>query len=86
MLRECLKSLPETLEDTYTRILLGIPKLLTDDDVKLLEWLACGARPLRIEELVDAIAVNLEDNPRFVIEDRYLQPREVLSAVLVPFP
>jgi len=70
MLLECLVSLPATLEDTYARILKEIEKIYTKDAIKLLQWLACANQPLRVEELVDAIAVDIGLN----LKRRYKQP------------
>jgi hypothetical protein len=54
MLNNTLNSLPTTLDETYSRILRAI-----------LQFLTFSKRPLRIEEAVDMIAVNVKRCPYF---------------------
>lgn len=64
LLRKALKSLPKTLDDTYARIVLSIDEEYTQDALKVLQWLAFSARPVRIEEVAEVVAVDLEcDQP-----------------------
>ncbi len=58
-LREALKALPETLDDTYDRILMSIDKNDSQDALRVLQWLVCSARPVRIKEVAEAIATDL---------------------------
>ena len=46
MLRTSLQSLPQTLEDTYSRILLSIDQEYVRDAISVLRWLAFSARPV----------------------------------------
>jgi hypothetical protein len=80
-LREALKSLPETLDETYGRILDNINKNKrhSKDAFKILQWLAYSARPLRIEEVAEVIAVDIEGDPRFDPENRLREPRDILT-------
>lgn len=55
-LRLILNELPETLEETYKRILDSIPKINREKAAKMLQWLTLCARPLRVEELADAVS------------------------------
>jgi ankyrin repeat protein len=59
-IRETLESLPETLDETYNRILEAIHKVNVDDAYKVLQWLAFSARPVKLEEVTDALAVDLD--------------------------
>ncbi|KAM7189386.1 hypothetical protein V8F33_010074 [Rhypophila sp. PSN 637] len=65
-LDKALKSLPESLTETYERILSGITM---DSDIQnlkiLLCWLLYAARPLRIEELRQTVAIDWLDKPYF---------------------
>jgi hypothetical protein len=79
MLRKALASLPKTLDDTYVRILCNIDEEYSKDALRILQWLACNARPMRIEELVEVIAVDTEGDPRFDPENRLKEPRDVLT-------
>ncbi|KAK0950028.1 hypothetical protein LTR91_025979 [Friedmanniomyces endolithicus] len=76
-LREALQSLPAGLNETYTRILRGIPEMHKARAIRILQFLTFAENPLRLEEMVDAIAVNLEQTPVFEPENRLLDPREI---------
>ncbi|KAH8984849.1 hypothetical protein EDB92DRAFT_2116965 [Lactarius akahatsu] len=55
-LRQFLNELPETLDETYERILKSINKAQRDNAHRLLQCLAVAARPLRVEELAELLA------------------------------
>ncbi|KAH9203372.1 ankyrin repeat-containing domain protein [Leptodontidium sp. 2 PMI_412] len=77
-LRKALKSLPKTLDETYARILLSIDEDYSQDAFRILQWLVYSARPLRIEEMVEVIAIDTEEsqlNP----ENRLPDPRDLLT-------
>jgi hypothetical protein len=57
-LRRALKSLPETLDKTYDRILTSIPKDYHRQAHTVLQWLVFSARPLQLIEVAEAVAVN----------------------------
>ena len=46
MMQATLRSLPRTLEDTYSRILLDIEEEYVRDAISVLRWLAFSARPV----------------------------------------
>jgi ankyrin repeat protein len=79
-LRKALESLPKTLDDTYARILSKIDE---EDNGKeaftILQWLAYSARPLQLKEIVEVIAVDIGDDPRFEPENRLPEPRDILT-------
>jgi ankyrin repeat protein len=54
-----LKELPETLDETYERILRDIHKANRDHAHRLLECLTAAVRPLRVAELAEVLAVDL---------------------------
>ncbi|KAF4631092.1 hypothetical protein G7Y89_g7033 [Cudoniella acicularis] len=58
-LRRALNSLPKTLDDTYARILRSIDEEYSQDAFRILQWLAYSARPLRIEEVAEVVAVKI---------------------------
>ena len=47
--------------------------------MKILQWLVYSLRPLRIEEIVEVIAVDPKEHPRFDPDRRFLDPDEVLA-------
>lgn len=78
-LRKALRSLPKTLDDTYAQILCSIDEEYSQDAFKILQWLAYSARPLRIEEVAEVVAVEIGDDPRFDPENRLPEPRDILT-------
>ena len=59
-LRQFLNELPETLDETYERILRSITKAQREDARRLLQCLAVAARPLRVEELAELLAFDFQ--------------------------
>jgi ankyrin repeat protein len=55
-LRQFLNELPETLDETYERILRSINKAQKGNAHRLLQCLTVAARPLRVEELAELLA------------------------------
>lgn len=47
--------------------------------MRILQFLTFSERPLRIDEAVDAIAVQIEERPRFDSENRMPVPKEILG-------
>ena len=79
--RRALASLPETLDDTYARILCNIDtqhKSYSREILKILQWLAFSTRPLRLEELAEIVAIDVDETPRFDPERRWDEPQNVL--------
>ena len=59
-LRQYLNELPETLDETYDRILKGINKSQKDNAHRLLQCLTVAARPLLVEELAELLAFDFQ--------------------------
>lgn len=79
--RKTLASLPGTLDDTYARILCNIDtqhKSHSREILKILQWLTFSTRPLRLEELAEIVAIDIDETPRFDPERRWLEPQSVL--------
>ena len=76
-LREALSTLPETLDETYGRILLKIEKHHKPYAVRILQLLAYSERPLRIEEIADAVVVDPHGIPTFNSDLRMPRPEEI---------
>jgi hypothetical protein len=75
-----LENLPEGLDDIYRQILKAIDGKYRTDTLTFLQWLAFSRRPMRIEEVAEAITVDfdLEDGPIFTSTRRYTDPRDML--------
>ncbi|KAK0267412.1 hypothetical protein LTR35_016361 [Friedmanniomyces endolithicus] len=77
-LSQALATLPATLDGTYARILDQIPDEYRQDSIRLLQVLTWSERLLRIEELVDFLAVDLHSEPGFDVENRMPVPTEIV--------
>ncbi|KAH0550901.1 hypothetical protein GP486_007735, partial [Trichoglossum hirsutum] len=77
-LRKKLKELPETLDETYNRILLSIPEDYRREAYAILQWLAYSMRPMSLAEVAEATTVD-RDNQVFNIENRMLNISDILS-------
>ncbi|KAG9240039.1 hypothetical protein BJ878DRAFT_469094 [Calycina marina] len=77
-LRKALKCLPKTLDETYARILVSIDENYSQDAFRILQWLVYSARPLRMEEMVEVIAIDTEQS-QFNSENRLPDPRDLLT-------
>ena len=60
-IRRTLKELPESLDETYERVLREIKKPNRDLAHRLLECLAVAIRPLRVGELAEILAIDFND-------------------------
>jgi ankyrin repeat protein len=58
--RLILSELPETLDETYERVLREIHKANREHALRLLQCLTVAVRPLRVEELADVLAVDFD--------------------------
>ena len=59
-LRQYLDEMPETLDETYDRILKGINKAQRDNAHRLLQCLAVAVVPLLVEELAELLAFDFQ--------------------------
>ena len=90
--RRTLNELPESLDETYERVLKEIKKPNRDHAIRLLQCLVVAIRPLRVEELAEVLAVNFDDeegmpklNPNWRWEDEeqaLLSPCSSLIAIV----
>jgi Ankyrin repeats (3 copies)/Ankyrin repeats (many copies) len=59
--RRTLRELPESLDETYERILKEIKKPNKDIALRVLQCLVVATRPLRVAELAEVLAVDFDD-------------------------
>ena len=59
-MRRTLDKLPESLDETYERVLREIKKPNRDHAIRLLQCLVVATRPLRVEELAEVLAVDFD--------------------------
>ena len=60
-MRRTLEELPESLDETYERVLKEIKKPNHEHALHLLQCLVVAVRPLRVEELAEVLAVDFND-------------------------
>lgn len=77
-IRRALKSLPKTLDETYDRILVSIEEDYRQAAHMVLQFLAFSKRPLRLEEVVEVVALVLGGSTGFV-DDRLSDPHDLLA-------
>ncbi len=73
-----LYSLPKSLDQTYDRILQSIPDEYRRQAQTALQWLAYSARPLRLSELAEAVAVEPECGWDF-LDNRLFDRQKILT-------
>jgi len=80
-MRKQLKNLPEGLDETYDRILLGIDKRDCGYTKTFLLWLCFAVRPMTLEELAATVTVDLaaENGPQFECENKIQDISDVLK-------
>jgi ankyrin repeat protein len=79
MLQAALKSLPSTLDETYGRILRNIDEAWSQSVARILEWLVFSATPLRLTEVAELVAIDIDDDPPFDPNRRLPEPRDILT-------
>lgn len=67
---EAIDQLPDTLDETYSRILQRIPMIHHTRSIKFLQLLLYSDRPLRLEEAIDALATHVRRVPSFEPQNR----------------
>jgi enoyl reductase-like protein len=78
-IRQALAELPETLDDTYARILEKIPKRYRKVAHSALQLLAVSYRPLTVEEVAEATAVDYENEKFDPVLQRPRDPFYILK-------
>jgi ankyrin repeat protein len=65
------------LDKTYERMLYSIEEESVEDAKRILTLLCTAKRPLRVEELIDGIAVELGDDPKFNEDSRLMNVNDI---------
>ena len=75
-IRRALAELPETLDETYERILQGINKANWEFAHRMFQFVSVASRPLHVEELADLLAFDFEAGsiPKFQEDWRLEDP------------
>jgi ankyrin repeat protein len=78
-LRKSLASLPQTLDQTYDRILTAIREEDRVYAIRILQWMTFSERPLTIEEVAEVAAIDVEGEPIFDRDEVLTDPLEALE-------
>ena len=78
-LRRSLASLPQTLDQTYDRILTAIREEDRVYAIRILQWLTFSERPLTIEEVAEVAAIDIQGEPIFDRDEVLIDPLEALD-------
>jgi ankyrin repeat protein len=78
-LRKSLASLPQTLDQTYDRILAAIREEDRVYAIRILQWLTFAERPLTIEEVAEVAAIDTKGEPMFDRDEVLIDPLEALD-------
>jgi len=86
-IRKALDSLPLTLDDTYERMLQGIPKEKFEHASRLFQCMVAALRPLRVNELAELFAIDFNPNnaPNLVAGWRPENPEEAVLSTCSSF-
>ena len=76
-----LESLPDTLDETYMRILRNIHKEYQQEVRRALLWLAFSKKPLQVQEVAEAAVIDPQ-LPAFDPEDRLCDPPNDILEIL----
>ena len=71
--------MPKTLDETYDRILLNIHEDYSQDVFKVLQWLAFSARPMKLVEVAEVIAIDFDDGPQINYDLQLQNPLDLLT-------
>ncbi|KAF5510909.1 Ankyrin-3 [Colletotrichum siamense] len=75
-----LDGLPETLEETYSRLIQSIPQNYWQSALLLLQFIVYAERPMTLKEAVEIVATNVEDQrPHFDVSCRVFDDNDILS-------
>ena len=84
-IRRALNELPITLDDTYERMLQGIPKEKFEHASRLFQCMVAAIRPLRVEELAELFAIEFNNVPNLVAGWRPENPKEAVLSTCSTF-
>ncbi|CAN9382094.1 unnamed protein product [Alternaria alternata] len=78
-LRKSLATLPQTLDQTYDRILTAIREDDSAYAMRILQWLTFSARPLTVNEVAEIVAIDVAREPAFDRDEVLTDSLEVLD-------
>jgi hypothetical protein len=79
MLRKALATLPATLDQAYERILCAITEEESKYALRILRWLAFSIEPLSLNEVAEAVAIDITRDPAFDRDEVLEDPLDALG-------
>ncbi|KFY31884.1 hypothetical protein V493_00710 [Pseudogymnoascus sp. VKM F-4281 (FW-2241)] len=76
--QSCLQTLPPALDEIYDRILCAITKENSVPALRIIQWLTFSKRLLSLEELSEAVAIDIERDPAFDSSESAIEPQDIL--------
>ncbi|KAH9014845.1 hypothetical protein EDB85DRAFT_1876213 [Lactarius pseudohatsudake] len=84
-IRQALDQLPESLDETYLRVLSQIPRTNQAHAHRMLQCLVVAVRPLRVEELAELLAFDFDAAqggiPKYHADWRYEDPTDAVLSI-----
>ncbi len=80
-IRQALDELPASLDETYERILQGIPSQKREHAHRLFQCLIASSRPLKVQELAEIFAIQFDSRIATRLEEGW-RPEDAEGAVL----
>ena len=77
--RKALKDLPETLDQTYERVLRNIRPNHRDHALRLLQWLCIAYEPVDVDHVMASFGAIIGQNPHFDPDAQFVSLEKVLA-------
>ena len=74
-----MTSLPDTLDETYSRALSNIPDKHKKYAFRTFQWLIYASVPLRVDELADMLITGPHENDSVSPDERFLSPVKLIA-------
>src|SRR5271155_3781280 len=78
-LEKLLTSLPQSLDETYQRMLSNIDAASIEYAKRILMWLCFAKRPMTVREVIDRVVVELGDSPKVNLKRRLQDENDILQ-------
>jgi hypothetical protein len=77
-----MAELPRTLDAFYERTLLAIDNDYRHQAQIALQWIAYSVRPISVDELAEAVIINVHEAPYVVAANRYMTSNDIFNFCL----
>ena len=73
--------LPATLDETYNHMLVSIAPQHREEAARALKWLICSKKPLTVDELAEAVVINLEEEGEVDLSERLFDANSITGVL-----